>query len=129
MFNSNQYVQQVRNTPLWDLIATYAYVDLQIGKITLEEWVEVLKVIDSLPDVQGKSSPTDHTQVEEYLKTVVNRATPEAIRAAKKSLKGYCEYLIYQDEKQGRISANTATAAKAALPAFLSKIRPPMNEN
>lgn len=124
MFNVQRYVDSLIAKPEWDKVVTYAYAESQMGNITIEQWFDVLKEVSRREEEEENQT----TSIPDYLKTVVDRATPEAVKQAKKSLKAYCEYLIYSDEKQGAMSANTATAAKQALPNYLTKIRPTMND-
>jgi len=60
------------------------------------------------------------SKIQDYLLETIRKATPEAIRGAKKSKMAYMEQLIHFDCKAGKIALHEAYSAKEMLHGFLN---------
>jgi hypothetical protein len=114
--NIEKYIHDVSKKPMWDLVLTYAWNEYREGKLTPQEFLSATKQIND-----NYKAPENLCQTEDYLLTVSVRATPDAVKAAKKTPKTFMEQLIYKDEKDGLLSPSEAARAKAALPDYLTK--------
>lgn len=113
-----QYVNDVKSKSIAEQVFASVYFDLAIQKITAKEAEAVLEHVKDIYII------STHPTTVNYLQTVLQRATPKRIETAKKTLKSYMSYLVYNDLKEAKISLEEAETAKVSIPDFLTKIRP-----
>ena len=138
IFNPKRFVNQISKFTVNELLLAYVlsgYKELKntINYITESELFEVLKEMDKkglLPEIKfdNETKKDELSNIDKYLSNTVKRATPQVVKAARKSVKSYVEYLIYIDKKAGLISLKTASEAKEMLPTFLAKIKNALND-
>lgn len=119
MFDVKEYIEITRNAPIHCLIITNAYAGLMLKQLSEKQFFAIVEEVTLQRAIEESKG---------YLLTVLERSTPELIKQAKKSLKGYMEYLIYQDLTSGAIEPEMADKAKVALPHFLKQNKPAENE-
>ena len=115
-FDIKKYVESVGKQTIDYLIISTAYCDFILNEITENDFLEVIKELKRI------YQPEVLSDLDNYLLLVHSKATPQALKEAKKSLKGFIEYSIYKDEKAGLLSPKEAKEAKEALTNFLAKI-------
>ena len=135
-----KFIGEICKVPLAELIITYVVhwnaefstVTNYINKEDLKNIIIELVELDKkglLPKIklENETKKDELSNIDKYLLLVYSKATPQAVKAAKKSIKSYVEYLIYKDTKAGLISLETSKEAKEALTNFLAKINSAKN--
>ena len=101
-----KYKQDVfTSTPCFQLMC-HAIADHEMRAITQNEHDLVMKEVMRMFQI-------------EVLERLYLKATPEALKAAKKTVKSYIEQLIHKEQKSGPLSSENAKKLKAQLPEFL----------
>ena len=115
-FSIKKYVESVTKKTIDYLIISTAYCDFKLNEITEDDFLDVVKEVERI------YHPNEQSDLDNYLSNTLKKATPQALKDTKKSVKGFIEYSIYKDSKAGLISLETSKEAKEALTNFLAKI-------
>ena len=113
-FDIKEFISKTEKLVIADLIILSAHGELMLKQMTENEFIKLIK------EVNEKYRPNELSDIENYLLSIKLKATPQALKETKKSVKGFIEYIIYKDTKAGLISLETSKEAKEALPTFLS---------
>jgi hypothetical protein len=120
--NVKTYVEYLQGLPLPALMIAAAHLEAYAdeGPHTTVLKDNYMNVINEITRIYP-CSLQQQTRNNEYLSELVQRATPEALKAAKKTLLPFLEQQVYRDMQQGTITREVADAAKQDLPIFLTQ--------
>ncbi|RYE20752.1 MAG: hypothetical protein EOP51_17165 [Sphingobacteriales bacterium] len=107
--NLKKYVEKLNTVPPYELYLMYAYYQKETKQINSTQFEGIIT------EIEQTTVPAYFDAIRRYLDALKQRATPEAIRGAKKSREAYMQYLIYLDLRSGKIAPYEAETAKQLL--------------